>query len=371
VKVSKVPSLVKKILVLIMGLIPISNNLAYGNEKAFADHRPMLLKGKNYTELWEQFFIFEDGSLYSSQIVIGNFPFMQQHSFLQSSLLLPSGKRIIIQNGRGTDKWSFDKNRLNIKMFNGIFHNLQGEYPEYSYKIKNDEAVIDLTLTSTLKALPLKAVIAPKGRLLTSLYAPHWDVQGKWHRSDEEVWKNLGKGQGFGIHSLIHGEAHKIAKDFIRLFGLPTEKSVNKNKIILMSILGADDKRSNNLFLFEGSRQITGFKNTEVVLTKFTQDNSSEIPTEFKIKSQNSEGILEGTVRFTKQKEYFLLNEHISMIEQIIARIFPKFHRYRYQMAYDLTYMAGSVKTIFKGTGFGEYTKIIAPSFKKTRRRKR
>ena len=364
--------LFKVSLILFLGLSPFINKPVHAETPEFVDHRPMLLEDKNYRELWEQFFIFDDGTLYSSQFLIGNFPFMKHHIFLQSSLILPDGKRIIIQNGRGTGKWSFDKNNLDIKMFDDISHHLKGRYPHYSLNIKNNSASIDLKLKSLFPAEAFKKPANPKNkRILASLYAPLWEVTGKWHEGDNKSWINLPKGQGFGLHTLIQGKTHKIAKDFIRIFGVNPSSQGNKNKIIMISTLHQDDKRLSNIFLFLGNEKISGFKNINLNLKNIETSNDSSVPKLYQITAQNSKGLLTGTVKFTKKYEYFLLNNHLSMIEKIIARVFPTFHRYRYQIEYDLTYDNASKISILKGTGFGEYINITPPSFKKKRRRKR
>lgn len=338
-------------------------------------NEPLLLKSKHYNEYWDQYLVFEDGTLLTNQFLIGNYPFMTHKSFLISTLTLPDGSLYVIQNGRSRSNWSFDPDRLNIRMKDDIDHRLEGAFPDYKMSLHNTMAEVQLDLKATVEGIRLKNIKSgKKENMLIDIYAPHIKAQGKW-RLGEEVgvpsggpWTNFAPGEGFGMHVLIEGRFDKVLDNWLRIFGLGTG-----DRMVLSAV---DGNKNAELFLYHDGKRIEGFEDIRLTTVQEKASdygkNYEKIPEVIEISARHKDGFIKGTLTFSKKISHFRLSDHLGTFERMVSKAFPSIVRYRYFIEYDLDYTSKGVSYKISGKALGEYADIRPPTYsKKKRKRKR
>lgn len=361
------------LLLLLPLTIHIGNALA--EQKKLDNIKPLLLMSSKYNEYWLQYFLFEDGSYLTTQFSIINFPFNKHKAIMLSTLITPDGKRYVIQNGRGRSDWTFDPDSLNITFSRDINHNIQGRFPDYSLRVHNTVAEAELKLKSSLPVLNHDVLTIGKGKkMAASIYAPHFEAEGKWRLGEEAgappngPWIDFSKGEGFGLHVLMDGSIDQFMNNWIRVFGL---KDKDNERIILSSILQSDGERNSQLILHDGNAVTATFRNIQVDVTEEQKAGKKTFPKVVTLKAKNGPDTLEGTIRFTKKLQHFSLKDHVTTLERLVLSGFPTFTRYHYVADYDLSYTTSQGRRKITGKAMSEFTQIDAAKKPKKKRRRK
>lgn len=353
--------------VILTGLLLCAPLLALAKEAPRLEaHKPLLLGSKNYTEYWDQYFIFEDGTLLTTQFLVGTFPFMKHKGILLSTLVKPDGTRYVIKNGRKRKDWSFDEDKLDLRIYQ---HRLAREGDKYILNLHNSVGEVRLDFTSP-PGFDLPALSPKKGRhMLVNVYAPQITASGQWRPgpADNAPWQPLVGGQGFGMHVLLDSAIDNFMEGWIRVFGMGREK------IILSTIIRPDGKYDTVLKLYQGDQLIHDFKNVDLEISEMAKDKKmGDYPRRLTLHAKDAGATLEGSISFTKKLDHFRLSDHLSTIERMLSKIFPSLIRYRYLADYNIVYKDAAGEKQITGKALGEYADIVpALTPKKKKRRKK
>ncbi|MEX0298087.1 MAG: hypothetical protein AB3N28_03395, partial [Kordiimonas sp.] len=166
--------------------------------------QPRLYDDSDYNEYWEQQFLFDNGTMVTSQFLIANFPFSKQHGLMVATLKKTGSDAVIVKNGRKRDGWNFDETEPRLSIFQ---HELSGNHPGYLVRLDNTAAEVDVLYTSKAEAIPLTLEGNPLGLPELSIYAPTARAEGRWRAGpeiggagEEGNWEELGTGGGYGLH---------------------------------------------------------------------------------------------------------------------------------------------------------------------------
>ncbi|WP_417319428.1 hypothetical protein [Emcibacter sp.] len=340
---------------------------------------PALKDDKHYKEYWEQYFVFEDGSLLTTQFTILNLPFMTHRALMLATFTRPDGKRYIIKNGRSRDDWDYAPDHLNIQLNDDIQHYIRRTADGYQLKLHNTTGELELDLKSPLP--PLEALngnnkYRKKGKIDAVTYAPLFTATGRFRPGPESTgteqdgpWEDLGTATGFGMRVYLEESLEEMMDSWLRIFSL---ENGDKSELILSSIELPDNKQDNKLFLRQGGKVIGGFHDIKVVIKEWAEDPElGEYPTKLRLVALNGTSSLQGDIDLTRKLEHFRLNDHMSSIERMLARVYPSVTSYRYVADYNLVYSGPDGTREISGRALSDFADIVPPTVVKKKIRKK
>jgi len=337
------------------------------------------LSGKSkYNEYWEQYFIFEDGTLITSQFLVINFPFNKHRGIMLSNVVRPDGTTYIIKNGRKKGEWSTNPDKLDFRFSRSVDHYLRGTAPNYEMRLKNTTGQADLKMTSVLEPIDLGTYPGrKKSNMSSTIYAPHFEATGTFKPGPEVVPNDdapmidLGNAQGFGMHVRSDGQMDYLVDDWLRVFGLTDKNNPDAPQMILSSISRPKGQKDNMLRLRGKDGYLDSFTDIIVTVLEEKQDDRSTYPTKIRISADSDKGKLIGEIDFTKKLEHFRIDDHLSSLERTLYKIFPSVLRYRYLADYNLLYTTDQGTTKITGKALSEYANVLPPLTKKKKKFKR
>ena len=339
-------------------------------------HKPELRDAQEYKEYWDQYFVFEDGTLLTTQFSVLNLPFNKHRGIVLATLVRPDGATYIIKNGRAFGDWVYAEDKFDIRFGDEVDHYIRGAYPDYQLKLHNTTAEVELDLTSHLPvALPLlpensKNLKADKIQMMA--YAPYFTATGRF-RIGPEVggeehgpWISLGQGAGFGMRVLVNDNLDKLMDTWLRVFSLDNGAGP---ELILSSITLPKGAQENMLYLRGAQDIIDGFRDIRVTPLVYGEDKElGQYPVKLPLSAGNGDSMLEGTLTLTKKLEHFRLNDHMGSLERMLAKAYPSLNRYRYIAEYDLVYKTGVGTKKVTGKALSEFVDILSPTVEKKKR---
>ncbi|WP_321398020.1 hypothetical protein [Emcibacter sp.] len=367
----------RAVLAVVLFVVPAASH-AYDEILTEDKQAPALADDKNYKEYWEQYFVFEDGSLLTTQFTILNLPFMTHRALMLATFTRPDGKKYIIKNGRSRDDWEFTPDHLDIQLNDDIQHYIRKTTDGYQLKLHNSTGEIELDLKSPLP--PLEALNSnnkyrKKGELDVVTYAPKFVATGRFRpghdacQCQDAPWENMGTATGFGMRVFLDESIDEMMENWLRVFSL---ENGSEAELMLSSINLPNRKQDNKLFLREGNKVIGGFHDVKVVIQETAEDPElGEYPTKVRLVALNGTSNLQGTIDFTRKLEHFRLTDHMSSLERMLAQAFPSVTSYRYVAEYNLVYSGPDGIRNISGKALSDYADIFPPSVKKKKTRKK
>ena len=338
-------------------------------------HKPLMIKDKNYTEYWEQFFYLSDGSLVTNQFLVANFPWPvgNGHGIMLGSLVTPEGKLYVIKNGRNRENWGYNEKVLDFYIHT---HRLKSVRDGYSIHLENTMGTIDLELKSNQSPLSHKKFSSSNGFMETNFYAPSLIGNGKWQLGPEAGFELMGpvhtidQASGFGVHVIMTDTADQLIKNWVRIFGIGNDDI----KPFLSSITRPNGEEEIILKLFDVNEEFDSFKDVDITYDNIIVERGVSYPTTIKISAKSNKGDLDGTFKYTKKIAHFNLNEHLNFFEKSFSKTNPLVNNFRYLVDYSLVYKTAEGEKTFASKALSEYTDItsaIKTPPKKRRRNRR
>lgn len=340
------------------------------------DHsKPMMLKDKNYTEYWEQFFYLSDGSLVTSQFLIANFPWPvgKDHGIMLGTLVTPEGELHVIKNGRDLGKWGYNENALDLFIHT---HRLKAFKDDYSVHLENTMGVVDLQLKSDQPAVDHKSFSSKNGFIEASFYAPSLTGSGNWQLGPEAGFDpagpvhNIDYASGFGTHVVMTDKVDNLIKYWSRIIGVGREGI----KPFLSSITRPNSDVDTILKLFDGNQELDNFEDVDITYDNITSEKDASYPQTINISATSEKGSLKGSFKYTKKLAHFNLTEHLNFFEKSFAKSNPSVTNFRYLVDYNLVYKTEEGEKTLTGKALSEYTDIMpakkAPAKKRRRNRR-
>jgi len=323
---------------------------------------PKLYDDSDYNEFWEQQFLFENGTIVTSQFLIANFPFSKQHGLMIATFKKPNKDMIIIKNGRTRDGWDYDPAKQRLSIFQ---HELSGEHPHYKTSLNNTAAEVDVTYISNQQPIPLILPNNALGLPEISLYAPTAKAHGRWRAGPEiggagqgGAWEDLGKGLGFGLHVVQRKSLNNAIRYWQRFTSITSTKGYTP---ILHSFETPNGERQTVLILFSATSDPIRFDNVEI--------SESNEGTKWQIHAKAGSTSLTGSLTSTYTIGEFLLTDHLNSIEAMVAGSLADVARKRFSTSYSMTLKINGEKTHFEGTALAE--EITLGKEKKRKRKPR
>ncbi len=321
--------------------------------------KPRLYDDSDYNEYWEQQFLFDNGTMVTSQFLIANFPFSKQHGLMVATLKKPGDDTVIVKNGRKRDGWNFEAAEPRLSIFQ---HELSGSYPGYFVRLNNTAAEVDVLFTANEEAIPLIAADNALGLPEMTLYAPTARAEGRW-RAGPEIggagiegeWEKIGTGTGYGLHVIQRTNLNHAIRRWQRFSA--TSYTGDYAPILHAFETPNGEKKSILLLLKSGDAPIR-FDDLEL-----TQSASG---TAWEVSAKAGDASLVGTLTTENNIEDFELKDHL---EQLVAGSLADISRRRFSTSYDLTLTIGSNSTNILGNALAE--DIILGEEKKKKRRSR
>ena len=93
---------------------------------------PSLSDERDYSEYWEQQFLFDNNTLATSQFLIANLPFSKHHGMMVATLKEPDKDVVVIKNGRKRSGWAFEATEPKMTIFQ---HQLSGSSPDFNLQL--------------------------------------------------------------------------------------------------------------------------------------------------------------------------------------------------------------------------------------------
>ena len=335
-------------------------------------HKPLMLKSKNYTEYWEQFFYLSDGSLITSQFLVANFPWPvgNEHGVMLGTLVTPEGKLYVIKNGRNRENWGYNEKELDFFIHT---HRLKTIDNGYSIHLENSMASIDLQLKSNQLPLSHKKFSSSNGFMETSFYAPSLIGNGKWQLGPEAGFESMGPVQtidqasGFGVHVIMTDTADQLIKHWVRILGIGNADI----KPFLSSITRPNGDEEIILKLFNANEEFDSFKDVDITFDNIIIEKGVSYPTTINISAKSNNGNLNGTFKYTKKIAHFNLNEHLNFLEKSISKTNPLVNSFRYLVDYSLVYKTAEGEKTFASKALSEYTNITSSTITSQKKRRR
>jgi len=322
---------------------------------------PALSENSDYSEYWEQQFLFNNNTLATSQFLIANLPFSKHHG-MQVATLKQSGKdAVVIKNGRKRSGWSFSASEPMLTIFQ---HRLSGGTPDFSLQLHNTAAELDVSFAAPAGALPVVAAGNKLGLPQITLYAPTARAQARW-RSGPEIggpgpdgpWHEIGVGFGYGLHVVQQKVPNTVLSRWWRFTGAPSKAAVNP---VLHAFETPKGKRYYALYLLAGDGTAIRFD-----VNEFKAGDNGE----WLLKAKADGKTLVGSITLTDQLETFNLKDQLNAIEALAAGSMADVTRLRYAASYSFELAGNGTKTTLEGTALAE--DIQMGEMKEKRRRKR
>lgn len=334
---------------------------------------PALLDDDNYSEFWQQVFLFEDGTFVTSEFLILNLGFSTHHGIMLSTLVRPNGDRYIIKNGRTRSGWNYQSDPFSIQIYQ---HSLASSPEGLVLNLHNSTAQVNLNLTTV--AQPWDAVRYEAGRngwQEVTFYAPALLAEGYWTPGPasgldetDQIPIELKGGYGYGVHSIQSAKLHEIMSSWLKVFAYGNE---NQARPFINSIVRQDGIEENTMTLYQGGLADQTFENIEMHIVDTQEIEGTLVPYVIEVTASDGATSLSGTLQLSEILETFVLNDHLNMLERAAARSEPKLKRYRFRAEYDFVIVGNDTTVEITGNALSEYIDVVPPQAAPRRRSRR
>ena len=309
--------------------------------------RPRLMDDGDYTEYWEQQFLFDGGSLVTGQFLITNLPLSKHHGLMIATLKPPGGAAIVIKNGRQRSGWRFDGGLPGLTVFQ---HRISGRHPDYLMRLHNTAAELDVSYTAGGRGL---AVTRPgDGHDLpeVTLYAPTAAATARWRPGPEiggagpdGAWQDLGGGAGYGLHVV---QKHSLNHTLRRWRRVTSVARTADHRPVLHDFITPDGDRHTVLLMLPPRGPALTFRSVEVL-----EDETSGSRY---ITARAGDMTVKGTITLTGTLEDFILKDLLNGVEKALAGPLADIVRHRHKATYSLTLAADGLDIHVGGTALAE-----------------
>ncbi len=327
--------------ILAFGAIPPS---AATTTRTIPDFQPFFLGEELYTEGWDQYFYFADGTLVTVQVLITNLGIGDHRAVVLGSLIQPNGERRVIKNGRPRKDWTFAEDGFDFKIAR---HRITGTPPDYRISLDNKNGRLELEYRSLVPPWRLGRTFEKSSDDYQAIvvYAPQLSAEGRFQlgpaqggKDEGEPWQALKGGRGFALRYLNTAGVSRLFSEWIKVF--PVDPN---NGPIPVMYLGTTSEGSAvaRLALYDEGvlrHDVDGFSFTT---TRRRLDDSKDdraLPYEINVDLAKSGLRIVGTIKLVRLLHRFDLVDDLKPIERVFVRFVNTPIQYRFLAEYDLRY---------------------------------
>ena len=324
---------------------------------------PSLSNQSDYSEYWEQQFLFDNNTVATSQFLIANLPFSKHHGMMVATLKEPGKEAVIIKNGRKRSGWNFADEEPQLSIFQ---HQLSGSTPSFKLQLHNTAAELDVNFSAKDDAIALVAADNKLGLPTVTLYAPSATAQARWRDGPEiggpgpdGAWREIGAGRGYGIHVVQTKAPNAMMKRWRRF------TSINSNgsqEPLLHAFETPDGETHFALLLVSKAGAPSRF---DVEDFSFSEDGKS-----WHVKGYSGDRKLSGEMELGGLLETFNLKDQLNGLEKLAAGSMADVNRLRYTATYEFTITEGEQKTVLRGKALAEDIQMGKVKAKRRRTRR-
>lgn len=324
---------------------------------------PTLSDDSDYSEYWEQQFLFDNKTTATSQFLIANLPFSRHHGMMVATLKAPGEDVVVIKNGRKRSGWNFEADAQKLAIFQ---HELSSNAPGFKLQLHNTAAELDVSLSSPKGAIPIVEKNNKLGLPEVTLYAPTSRAFGRW-RDGPEIggpgpdgeWHEIGQGFGYGLHVVQKKVPNTVMKRWRRFTGAQEGGTYEP---IFHAFETPKGDMHYALILISPSGKPMQFDVGEF--------NAGSNEKEWKVKAKSGTAVLAGTLKLSDLLETFNLKDQLNGIEKLAAGSMADVTRFRYAASYALVLSEDGVDTSLSGNAFAEDIQMGEVKAKRRRSRR-
>jgi len=323
---------------------------------------PSLSNASDYSEYWEQQFLFENNTVATSQFLIANLPFSKHHGMMVATLKEPGKEAVIIKNGRKRSGWNFADEKPQLSIFQ---HQLSGSTPSFKLQLHNTAAELDVEFNAKSDEISLVAADNKIGLPAVTLYAPSATAQARWRDGPEiggpgpdGTWHEIGAGRGYGLH-VVQNKAPNATMKRWRRFTSINSSGLQEPLLHAFETPGGETHFA--LLLVSKAGKPARF---DVNNFSFSDDGKR-----WSIEGRSGDVKLSGEMEIGGLLEAFNLKDQLNGLEKLAAGSMADVNRLRYAATYEFTLTNGTQKTVLKGQALAE--DIQMGKIKTKRRRSR
>ncbi|NOZ09953.1 MAG: hypothetical protein GXP09_02730 [Gammaproteobacteria bacterium] len=325
--------------------------------------QPLLLGASDYTEGWENFFYFDDGSLLVTHFMVSNMGPGYHRGIMVSTLSTADGHTYVIKNGRKRKQWSGVSGPHRF----GVAKHYIGEAEnEYRIHLENSTAEIDINFSAVGVPWQGKRVTLPgdNGNLYQDLmfYAPYLTATGRYRPGsksggeEDEAWRPLTGGQGFALRYVTGTGIHNLATHRLRLTTLGTASQ----RLTADLIKTPDGQWHPRMAIWaEGQLQ---HQFDAVKLEPFWPNEhlsqAKDIPRGFHISATDGDTRLSGTLYLSQLLHRFDVLANMTLLDRLFLGAFSAPVQSRYRADYQLRLSHNGHSRTLDGQALVEYVQI-------------
>jgi len=324
---------------------------------------PSLLNDSDYSEYWEQQFLFENKTVVTSQFLIANLPFSKHHGMMVATLKEPDADTVIIKNGRKRSGWDFVADAPQLSIFQ---HKLSGATPGFKLQLHNTAAELDVDFSARGDAIALVEAGNALGLPEVVLYAPSATANGRWRDGPEiggagpdGIWHEIGSGVGYGLHVVQNKAPNAMMKRWRRFTS--TKSNGQYEPVLHVFETPSGDTHFALLLVSDAGAPIRFDVND---FTLGTGDMK------WHVEGTMGNRRLSGTMDLGNLLETFNLKDQLNGLEKLAAGSMADVGRFRYAATYEFTLLEDGKETILTGEALAEDIQMGAVKAKRRRSRR-
>jgi len=323
---------------------------------------PSLSNERDYSEYWEQQFLFGDQTIATSQFLIANLPFSKHHGMMVATLKQRGEDTVVIKNGRKRSGWHFEQEEPQLNIYQ---HKLSATTPGFKLQLHNNSAELDVDFAARSDAISIVQAGNKLGLPEVTLYAPTAEAVGRWRDGPgiggpgpDGAWHDMGNGFGYGLHVVQQKVPNAVLKRWRRFTGSAATGQY-------APILHAFETPKGNthfalILLSDGAAPI------RFEVGGFDADSDGKT---WQVKGKADGKILSGTITLADQLETFNLKDQLNSLERLAAGSMADVSRFRYSGTYAFLLQEDGKETELSGRALAE--DIHMGEIKAKRRRSR
>lgn len=319
------------------------------------DFRPRLLKDEQYTEGWDFYFLFEDGTWVTVQTIISNFGPGNHRGLVIGTVSMADGGSMVLKNGRPRDKWQFSPTGYDFKLAR---HRIQGGFPDYRIRLRNGRGELEIDLSATSPAWRPLASGSGSDRYYVSMFLTQLKASGRFRslreRGPEQKWTALEGGRGYAVRYVNEKALSKVASGWLRLSPLHAD---GDEVPLMLFRTRPDGRQSNHLALLKEdviAWQGHGFEVSYEQPVSMVRDGHP-VPQTIALKLEQGGTSISGTIRVRQLFQRFDFVDELQKLERIFIRFINTPVHYRYLADYDLRVSDSEGTRRLTGTALTEF----------------
>lgn len=315
------------------------------------DLTPLLLDTESYTEGWDYYFRFDDGTWVTVQLFVSNFGPGDHHGLLIAKILRPDGKVLVLKNGRSRSEWRFNASPLELEFGR---HRFSGQHPAYRIDLINSsgELELDFTVHQDPWRMPI-AGIEPAVYQYTSIMVPRLTVSGRYRprdktRSEPFPWQTLGQGQGFAVRYVNSGTLTTVAREWLRFVPLDGASTP------LVTTITQGGRRTSAFAAVphQGNTELQALSIASPLLDPKPSDKN--IPGPIEVAGSENGVEISGKITPRRLLDRFDFLTELKKIERLFLRLMSTPVQYRYLADYEFVYRRDREEKKLTGVGIVE-----------------